>query len=191
MPPAILHIGGGVADTIDWDEYDLSTLPFQEFMRVLKPDRHMYIFSRWDVMDKLPKPQRLLIWDKMDCGMGDLQDWGIGYEVILMYKKGRRQINPPRVSDVISCFKVANFHTQNNTSKKMVHPTQKPVALLRVLVDKSSQVGELVLDPFMGSGSTIIAAIRSKRAFCGVEIKPTYFKIAEEGIQDALNQRGL
>jgi DNA modification methylase len=68
------------------------------------------------------------------------------------------------------------------------HPTQKPVALMERLVLKTAGI---VLDPFMGSGSTGVACMRLGRAFIGVEKDPTYFEIACRRIDEAYRQAPL
>ncbi len=59
------------------------------------------------------------------------------------------------------------------------HPTQKPLSVLRRLVDLASRPGDVVLDPFMGVGSTGVAALELRRRFVGVELDPEYFRAAE------------
>jgi site-specific DNA-methyltransferase (adenine-specific) len=58
------------------------------------------------------------------------------------------------------------------------HPTQKPIALLLDWIAKFTEPGELVLDPFMGSGTTGIACERLGRRFIGIEKDPKYFELA-------------
>lgn len=71
-----------------------------------------------------------------------------------------------------------------------MHPTQKPVALMRWCIQ---QLGDVlsVLDPFMGSGSTGIAAVQMSRAFIGIEREPKYFDIACRRIEEAYRQQPL
>lgn len=71
---------------------------------------------------------------------------------------------------------------------KTVHPTQKPVDLLKYLIKTYSNEGEVVLDNCMGSGSTGVACINTNRRFIGIELDETYFNIAKERIEDAYNQ---
>lgn len=59
-----------------------------------------------------------------------------------------------------------------------IHPTQKPLNLFRELVQTSSNEGDLVLDPFMGSGTTAVACIREKRKFVGFELNKDYYEKA-------------
>ena len=78
-------------------------------------------------------------------------------------------------------------HLTNNAERTGLHPTEKPVSLMRELVTLFSNPGELVCDPFMGSGTTGVAAVRAGRSFVGIEKNPVYFEIALSRIQKALN----
>lgn len=64
------------------------------------------------------------------------------------------------------------------------HPTEKPVELLKLLIENSSNEGDIVMDCFMGSGSTGIACINTNRKFVGIEIDKKYYDIAVERIQE-------
>ncbi|RKW19762.1 MAG: site-specific DNA-methyltransferase [Cardiobacterium sp.] len=64
------------------------------------------------------------------------------------------------------------------------HPTQKPLALVRRCIEAASNAGDLVFDPFMGSGTTGIAALQSGRRFCGCEKEDTYFELAKQRIEN-------
>jgi site-specific DNA-methyltransferase (adenine-specific) len=68
------------------------------------------------------------------------------------------------------------------------HPNEKPVAVVSKMVRLSSAVGWTVLDPFMGSGTTGVACIRTGRRFIGIEIDPRYFKTACDRIQREVDQ---
>jgi DNA modification methylase len=68
------------------------------------------------------------------------------------------------------------------------HPCPKPTGLMRWLVERASLYGETILDPFMGSGTTGVAAVSLGRKFIGIEIEPAYFDIACKRIVGALNQ---
>jgi len=69
--------------------------------------------------------------------------------------------------------------------RKPKHPTQKPVALLKHLIRIASNEGDVVLDPFMGVGSTGVACVQTGRRFIGIEIDPQYFAIAKRRIEEA------
>lgn len=170
-----------VADTTGWDNFDVLTIPFEHFKRIIRNDCYYYVFSRWDVLWKLPKPNKLLIWNKNDTGMGNLKDWGCGYEVILTFKKGNPFLRGKRESDVLTFWKTANFAVRSNTkNNKMVHPTEKPLALIMKLIEKSTDEGDTIIDPFVGSGTTMEACLKLKRDCIGIEIEPKYIEIAKK-----------
>jgi DNA modification methylase len=73
----------------------------------------------------------------------------------------------------------------NNSERHGVHPTEKPLALMRALVRDFTRPGQVVLDPFMGSGSTGVAAVQTDRFFVGIETSERYFEIACERLRDA------
>lgn len=79
----------------------------------------------------------------------------------------------------------------NETAEKNGHPVPKPVGWMRWLVALTSRRGETVLDPFMGSGTTGVAAVEQGRRFFGIERERKYFDIACERIERALAQRQL
>lgn len=72
--------------------------------------------------------------------------------------------------------------------KKYGHPTVKPLSILENLVMNSSQEGEVVLDCFMGSGSTGVACLNTNRDFIGIELDEGYFNIAQNRIEEAANK---
>ena len=75
------------------------------------------------------------------------------------------------------------FPPPNKTEKTFgKHPTQKPLALLERCILAASNVGDLIFDPFMGSGTTGVAAIKNGRKFCGCEMKQNFFELAEKRI---------
>jgi len=74
---------------------------------------------------------------------------------------------------------------------RLGHPTQKPIKLMRRMVLGSTNEGDVVLDPFMGSGTTGVACVETGRRFIGFEISPEYFKIAEKRINEATKQKRL
>ncbi|WP_318557324.1 site-specific DNA-methyltransferase [Geobacter anodireducens] len=65
-----------------------------------------------------------------------------------------------------------------------LHPTQKPIKLMQALIELATQEGQIVLDPFCGSGTTLVAAKNTGRKYIGFELNPEYFKIAEHRLND-------
>lgn len=82
-------------------------------------------------------------------------------------------------------------HLTNPSDRHGVHPTEKPWRLMAELVQDFTQFGEVVCDPFCGSGSIGLACAKLRRGFIGVEINPTYFDIACRRISDALSRPRL
>lgn len=79
-------------------------------------------------------------------------------------------------------------HNTNNPERHGGHPTEKPVALMKELLGDFSSVGQTILDPFMGSGTTGVAAVKMGRQFIGIEREPSYFDIACRRIEQAYKQ---
>lgn len=138
---------------------------FVEVYRVLKKHTHFYMFCDQETMFvakplaeqvgfKFHKP---IVWDKEKIGMG--YHYRARYEFILFFEKGKRKLNDLGVPDVLRCSRVHNGY-----------PTEKPVEISRILVSQSSQPGELVVDPFMGSGSAGCAAVGNDRNFLGNDL---------------------
>lgn len=82
-------------------------------------------------------------------------------------------------------------HCTNNRDRHGEHPTEKPVSLMREIILDFTKPGDVVLDPFMGSGTTGIACVQLGRRFIGVELDPRYFEIAHQRIRDAQMQGQL
>ena len=76
-------------------------------------------------------------------------------------------------------------------NKERIHPTQKPVELIQDLIIKHSNENEAVLDPFLGSGTTCVAAINTNRKYIGFEIDGAFFNVAEQRIKEAESKRSL
>ena len=68
--------------------------------------------------------------------------------------------------------------------KKRLHPVQMPIAVASKIIKRGSKKGDIVLDPFAGSGTTIIAASRLQREFLGIEINPKYVEIIKNRLND-------
>jgi site-specific DNA-methyltransferase (adenine-specific) len=148
---------------------------FKEVQRVLKPDSHFYLFCDQETMF-YAKPRaeeagfkfwKPLVWDKRKIGMG--YHYRARYEFILFFEKGKRRLNDLGIPDVIECPRVMKGY-----------PTEKPVRVSEVLIEQSSERGDLVADPFMGSGSTGVAALSHGRRFLGNDIADNSHRLARE-----------
>ena len=138
-----------------------------------------YLFGRWDNIADVPKPKSLITWVKNNWSMGDLEhEHGRQTEVCFFYAGEGHFWPGKRPNDVIECPRTGNDF----------HPTEKPVALMEVVVGWTAG---LVFDPFMGAGSTGIAACVKGRPFVGCEIHEPYFDIACRRIEEAHRQPRL
>ena len=81
-------------------------------------------------------------------------------------------------------------HCVNPPERDGRHPTEKPLSLMRELVRDFTNAGDLILDPFMGGGSTGVAALIEGRRFVGTELKPKYYAVARQRLQWQLEQAG-
>ena len=162
-----------------------------EFYRLLKDGSHCYVMTNHiNLIDMLNTFTdvgfhfiKSLIWNKGNKIMG--QYYMSQYEYILFFRKGKgKKINNCGTSDILS---IPNKKTKDKDGKN-IHDTEKPIELMEVLVNNSSQENELVLDPFMGVGSTGIACIKNNRNFIGIEIDENYFNIAKERIEEIEGQ---
>lgn len=133
------------------------------------------------------KYKRAMVWLKPDGApqfTGDRP--GMGYESIVAgwCGLGRSTWNGGGRHGVFT-------HPQRDNNSRKEHMTQKPVALMRELVTLFTDPGDKILDPFMGSGTTGVAAIQHGRQFIGIEREAKYFDIACKRIEQAYNQRPL
>lgn len=164
--------------------------PFTEFIpevkRILSPTGCAAIFTRWDVqqqfVDEITKNgmrvRNVLIWDKKVHGMGDLKRaYGSRYESIIFASKDKFRFPGKRPQDIIAAQRVS--------PKKLVHPNEKPICLQETLVQQVTKSGDLVLDCFMGSGSTGVACVNTGRSFVGIELDKKYYDIACARIKQA------
>ena len=141
---------------------------FLEAYRVLSRNSHFYLFCDAETMFvakpiaesvgfKFWKP---LVWDKKRIGMG--YHYRARYEFVLFFEKGKRRLNSLSIPDIIEVPRVHGGY-----------PTEKPVQVSEVLVGQSSSAGEIVADPFMGSGSVGLASVQLGRHFWGNDVVPS------------------
>ena len=155
----------------------------EEIFRVSKNNTAHYMFCSFHHIDifkqaiqKRFKVKNIITWVKNNTSMGDLKgDFAPKTEFIIFFQKGRRLINGKRDSNVF----------EYNKTKNELHPTQKPVDMTEYMISKFSDEGNVILDPFMGSGTTGVACVNTDRNFIGMELDPKYFEIAKERINKA------
>ena len=140
------------------------------------------VFGTW----KMPRPtntKSVLIWDKGPAsGMGDLRfPWKASWEEIYIIGDG---FSGNRDEGVIKGFTEVTWESAGRS-----HPNQKPVKLLRYLMSKHS--AQMIIDPFMGSGTTLRAAKDLGRKAIGIEIEERYCEIAAKRLQQSVLPLGV
>ena len=148
---------------------------FAEAFRVLKRNTHLYLFCDAETMFiARPEGERAgfhfwkpLVWDKQAIGMG--YHYRARYEFILFFEKGKRRLNNLGTADVIAVPRVHRGY-----------PAEKPPAVSEVLINQSTAPGEVVADPFMGSGSVGVAALRAGRRFAGTDLNPEAVRLTAD-----------
>ena len=156
----------------------------EECHRIMKDNTAIYCFCSWHNIDffknefeKHFKLKNILVWNKNNHGTGDLKgSYAPKHEFILFGHKGRTLLREKRIADVIDCPKIS--------SNKLTHPTEKPQDLLEIFIRQSSDVGSIIFDGFMGTGSCGIAAKKLKRKFIGIELDEKYFNIAKDRLEN-------
>ena len=116
-----------------------------------------------------------MIWDRKVIGMGDLKTYGKSFDVVYFgVNKKWKDLNGTRDRDLLSFYRC--------DPSKMVHPTEKPIDLLEYLIKKSTNEGDLILEPFAGGGSTLVAAKNTNRMCTGIELEEKYVNLIKSRI---------
>lgn len=151
---------------------------FTEVDRVLKDDSFLIIFIGWstiplfrEVLDKKFDLKAMPIWVKNNFGIGYYTR--PQYEPCLLYMKGKPPVLVEAISDVWHFNKVL----------KPFHSCEKPVLLLRHIVKHFSKEGDVILDPFAGTGPTLVAAKELGRKFIGFELEQQYIDVCNERLK--------
>lgn len=153
---------------------------FAEVYRVLRRNTHFYLLCDPETMF-VAKPMaeaagfkfwKPLVWDKRRIGMG--YHYRSRYEFVLFFEKGKRKLHDLGTPDVLEIPRVAHGY-----------PAEKPVELAEVLIRQSTEPGELVIDPFMGSGSVGVAAARLGRSFAGCDLSVEACEITDHRLREA------
>lgn len=152
----------------------------------LRRYRHAYVFGPLDltplVEAGLVQEPVELIWDKAMFGMGNLEiPWASQHEAIQFLVGVKSKANVKKGEGRLAARMRRGSilrHQRPNSAGATKHPTEKPVPLLRELIESSSCWGESVFDPFMGVGSTLVAARLEGRTSVGIEVDERYCEAA-------------
>ena len=156
-------------DPVAGDDCDFDPAPFLGFADVI-------LWGASHYAQRLPHG-RWLVWDKL--GAMDSFDSFSDIEVAWHNRRGAERLFRHMWKGICQ---------DSEKDAKREHPTQKPVALMRWCIGQLPGDGQIIIDPFCGSGTTGVAAVNMGRRFIGIEIEPSYFDIARRRISEALRQ---
>lgn len=153
-----------------------------EAYRISKDNTAHYVFCSFHNIDVFKrsierkfKVKDIMVWEKNVHGTGDLKgSFAPKIEFVIFFQKGRKLINGKRDPNIFKFNKTGNKN----------HPTEKPVDMIEYLLSKFSVCDDIILDPFMGSGSTGVACVNTNRKFIGIEMDDKYFEIAKGRINN-------
>jgi site-specific DNA-methyltransferase (adenine-specific) len=193
-PYGMIYQSSWRIDKFNKIENDSDLLWIPEFLKfsfeVLKENTHIYLFCNDYNMSELIiegekvgfKRKRSLVWVKNNHTSGDLEgDYANKTEFVVFFHKGRKLLNGKREENVLS-FKRKSCD---------IHPTQKPIDLMGYFINKSSDKGQTILDPFAGSGTTALACINTGRRFILIEKEKEYCDIIVKRLEQHLSQKTL
>lgn len=160
----------------------------KEFIRVMK-DINIYL---WCNKKQIPEyfnfyvnenkcKFNIITWHKTNALPTYSNKYLSDTEYLLHFFKGSGKCFPESYEDA-KTFYIAPINAKDK--KKYHHPTVKPLDLTEKIIRNSSREGNLVLDPFMGSGTTGVAALKQNRNFIGIELDENYFNVAKERIEN-------
>ncbi len=167
-----LRYGGRVKhvdELIIGDDEPFDPEPFLHYPRII-------LFGANNYANKLPTSRGWIFWDKRP-GMKK-NDFGDG-ELIWTNKD-------TTIKRIVHMWN--GVLRDSETGQEVLHPTQKPIALMKWIIENYTQPGDLILDPYMGSGPIGIAAVQLQRSYIGIEILHKYFDIAKKRIKEAQQQ---
>lgn len=178
-------------DLAEWDRAEFRPYDWvKEFKRVLKPTGNIFAFTSYNLMGKWHEafdPEfdtfQFMVWHKTNpvpkvLRAGFLNSCEL---IVCMWNKGHTWnfTNQKEMHNFIE----SPICMGEERWKNPIHPTQKPVRVLEHIIEIASKPKEVVFDPFMGVGSTGVAALKIGRKFIGMEIDEKYFKAAEKRLR--------
>ena len=183
-------------DVADWDKKTLNPADLvDEFKRVLTPKGNIFIFCSYNLIGKFHEAFnaefetfQFMVWHKTNpipCirKSSFLNSCEL---IVCLWNKGHTW-NFTKQTEMHN-FIEAPICAGKERLQNPKHPTQKPLAVLEHIIKIASNPDDVVLDMFMGVGSTGVAALKNKRRFIGIELEPAYFKAAEQRIKETISE---
>lgn len=179
-PPYLVNYRDRTSRTIlndDNPERVLSAFP--ELYRLLKPDTFCLSFYGWTKIDAFAnawtrsgfKPVGHIVWQKDYASNSGYLDYH--HEQCMLLAKGY----PPKPARPLADIQPWAYTGNRN------HPTEKSIEIIKPLIETFSQPGDMIIDPFLGSGTTAVAAAFAKRRYIGIEMEPDYCALARKRLQ--------
>ena len=195
----------------DWDKKGLDWITLRdEYFRILKPTGNLIVFQGWSnvsetksILEEKFQLNNWIIWDRIK-GRGAKTNVVSTREDILWFSKSKNYTYNKIYSNIKK--KTGGLGDKNGqpnralsnvwtdispivpwSSERVKHPTQKPIKLMERIITIWSNEGDIVLDSFMGSGSTIHACVNLQRNYIGIELNSEYFEISKNRIEKAQN----
>jgi len=136
----------------------------------------IYVWTRWDVypkwielVEQSYKVTNCIVWVKQAGGLGDLESFWNQHEFAIYAVKGKVKLRGIRQGNI--------WETKDHRSKEYIHPTQKPIELAARGIEATSDINNIIVDVFLGSGSTMVASHQLKRKCYGMELDPKYCQV--------------
>ncbi len=182
-----------------WD-FGFDPIPvLKELKRILKPNGQIYVFCSTkqiplyiDFFEENSYFRNLLVWNKTNpppriskTNFLFANEY-IVYAVNEKVKMPHVTFNFSKQNEMHNIFVTPSLQSKERLKEngKAIHPTQKPLAILKKLIEVSSDEGDIVLDPFMGVGSTAVACQQLGRNFLGCELDEKYVALANRRLED-------
>jgi len=215
-PPYGIDFKSNYSDRFDKLENDDSLDFFEDFVqqskRVLKDDTAFYCFTRFDVYPEMYRiiseyfdVKNHLVIPTTHFSMGDLNaSYAQNYESVIFALNGRREFNEENIirDEFVSRFDsrrdsngfknrlpaLMDFVNATEFNLDLEHPTQKSIEPIEIFIRLHSDKGDLVLDPFCGSGTTCVAAKKNNRKYLGIELEEEYANLAKSRLSKIKSQ---
>ena len=163
----------------------------KQMYRVLKENKAIYIYMNWKSyskwIDSLQiagfKIKNLIVWDKVIHGL-NYQNYAYTHEFIIFAVKGNFKPSNKQQKDNKNKYYTDVWHIRRNLDNESEstehHETQKAMEVVKIPILHGSKEGDTILDPFLGSGTTMLASLELGRSCIGIEIEPKYIDIAKK-----------
>lgn len=186
-PPYFVLPKGKKGDNFKWDHFKnmddfetFTTMWFNKCYSILNDNSFMFIFwsqKHINIGTKIFNPNRIIIWNYNNLVLGGNGDFAYDYEPIMVVKKGK----PKLIKGKHSCILKYTKPQSNFKKDKLIHPTQKPLELIKKIIGITE--AKIILDPFAGGGTTLVACKELNRNGIGIEIDENYFNVAKERLK--------